>query len=192
MKIVAICGLGFFFLSTGLSLGQVKFEKEYRLEAAKVPLPARQFVDSLDFGRRVRWYMETSEKSKSIEAKSKRNCQRFSVEFGLAGELQDVEIEIRWKDLPEVLRETIQQSLDAEFRRFKIKKVQRQLTGEREEILDYLRQRGDGKSLTTRYEIVLKGKKDGEVSEFEYTFSDEGRLEKRAKVVFRNTDNLEY
>lgn len=179
-------------LSFHVVFAQQKFEKEYRIEAAEVPLSARQFVDSLDFGRRVRWYRELSQQGESIEAKSKREGQKYSVEFGLSGELQDVEIETAWRDLPEVLQENIEQNLNAEFERFKIRKVQRQLTGKSKAILNYLRQPGDGGDLTTKYELVLKGRKGGETDEFEYTFSVDGKLEKRAKMDFRNTDNLEY
>lgn len=181
-----------FFLATDDLLGQVKYEKESRVQAEEVPLRARQFVDSLGFARRVRWYSEISERGKSVEAKSKRNGQRVSVEFGLAGELQDVEVELAWKQLPESLREDIRQDLNTEFQRFKIRKVQRQLTGKRAEIVEYLNHQSDDDGLIIRYEIVLKGRKNGRTHEFEYTYSAEGQLKKKAKMVFRNTDNLEY
>ncbi|WP_373513619.1 hypothetical protein [Persicitalea sp.] len=192
MKSVPACCLLFFLFSTGITFGQVKYEKEYRLKAADVPPLARQFVDSLDFARRVRWYMETSEQGKSIEAKSKRDGQKYSVEFDPSGKLQDVEIEVAWRSLPEVLRTKIEQSLNDDFERFKIRKVQRQFSGERKEILNYLKQRSDGSGLTVRYELVLRGRKGRNTDKFEYTFSADGDLEKSAKIVFRNTDNLKY
>ncbi len=192
MKLLVISNFLLFFLCISPLIAQQKFEKEYRIEAADVPLVARQFVDSLDFGRRVRWYREVSQQGESIEAKSKREGQKYSVEFGLSGDLQDVEIEIAWRDLPEALRKNIEQSLKAEFDRFKIRKVQRQFTGKSKDILNQLRQPDGGGDLTTKYELVLKGRKGGETNQFEYTFSADGKLEKRAKMVFRNTDNLEY
>lgn len=192
MKILIPAFLILFFLATGDLLGQIKYEKESRIKAEEVPLRARQFVDSLEFTRRVRWYSETSERGRSIEAKSKRDGKRFSAEFGLAGELQDVEVSWRWKELPELARRGICQSMKAEFERYRIIKVQRQSSGSRAEVLKYLTQGGDGSGLTTKYETVLKGRRKGETSKYEYTYSAEGKLEKRAKLAFRNTDNLEY
>ncbi|GHB68852.1 hypothetical protein [Persicitalea jodogahamensis] len=192
MKRFIICCFLISFSTAQVSLGQIKYEKEYRLKAVDIPPAARQFVDSLDFERRVRWYVEVSQQGKSIEAKSKRGGQKYSVEFDTTGRLQDVEIEVSWRDLPEALRKNIEQNLENEFKRFRIRKVQRQFTGKSEDVLNYLGQRGNGNRLTIKYELVLRGRKDGETDEFEYTFSAEGRLEKRAKLVFRNTDNLEY
>jgi hypothetical protein len=177
---------------TARAQAQQKFEKEYRLKTEEVPLLARQFVDSLDFDRRVRWYMEISQDGKTVEAKSRRDGSRYSIEFDTTGTLQDVEIEIRFGDVPEKLRETITQKLDAELDRVRITKIQEQLTGSKKNILDYLKGSQDKTGLTTRYEAIVRGSKDGERNEFEYTFSLEGEIEKRAKVVFRNTDNLVY
>lgn len=171
---------------------QQKFEKEYRLKTQEVPSLARQFVDSLDFDRRVKWYMEISQDGKSVEAKSKRNGQRYSIEFDSTGILQDVEIEVRFGTIPEKLRETITQNLDVELDRFRITKTQEQLTGARKDLLTYLKGGPDKTALTTRYEAIVRGTKDGERNEFEYTFSLSGEIEKSSKVVFRNTDNLVY
>lgn len=174
------------------AFAQQKFEKEYRLKTDEVPLRARQFVDSLDFDRRVKWYMEISQLGKTVEAKSKYNHQRYSVEFDTTGRLLDVEIEINFTSLPEEVQETIVQNLDAEFDRFRLRKIQEQLTGTRRNLLTYLKERQDKMGLTTRYEMILKGSKNGERNEFEYTFSEQGVIENRATLVFRNTDNLEY
>lgn len=190
MKLFVINSL--LFLCIGPVLAQQKFEKEYRIEATDVSPLARQFVDSLDFGRRVGWYREISQQGESIEAKSKRGGQKYSVEFGLAGELQDVEIEIAWRSLSDDIQRNIEQSLNADFEKFKIRKVQRQFSGQGEEVLNQINHPSQGNNVTTKYELVLKGRKDGETNEFEYTFSANGILEKKAKMNFRNTDNLEY
>ena len=176
----------------GNAHAQEKFEKEYRLKTEEVPLRARQFVDSLDFDRRVKWYMEISQLGKTVEAKSRYNRQRYSVEFDTTGRLLDVEIEINFYAIPEDLQETIARNLNAEFGRFRILKIQQQLTGSRKNLLTYLKDRKDKTGLTTRYEAILKGSKNGERNKFEYIFSEQGEIEKRATLVFRNTDNLEY
>lgn len=188
--------LAFFFLlfftsASGL-LAQEKFEKEYRLKTETVPLPARQFVNALPFNRRVKWYAEVSELGKTVEAKTKFERRRYSVEFDSAGKLLDVEIEISFKDIPEKVRNEITRNLAAELERFSIKKTQEQLTGPRENLLAHLAQGQQKAGLTTRYELIVKGSDEDGRHEFEFTFSAQGQLEKKAKLVFRNTDNLQY
>ncbi len=192
MKIIVQGFILFFLLAAGAVFGQVKYEQESRIDVAEAPLPARQFVDSLAFDRRVRWYLETSDKGKSVEAKSRRNGKKYSVEFDLSGALQDVEVELPWKALPEPVRGEICQALKADFERYRIGKVQRQYTGKPAEVLNHLTQRDDGQRLTIKYEIMLRGRKEREAHQYQYTFSAEGKVEKRAIQVFRNTDNLEY
>ena len=183
----------FLFVTLSASaFAQQKFEKEYRLKTAEVPLLARQFVDSLDFDRRVKWYMEISQNGKSVEAKSKRKRQRYSVEFDTTGKLLDVEIEVRFGAIPEAVQETMTQQLQGEFEKYRILKIQQQFTGTRNELLNYLTKPKGTPSPTTRYEAMVKGSKNGERQEFEYTFSSRGEIERKATVVFRNTDNLEY
>lgn len=192
MKIKLAFSLFLFFVSASGLLAQEKFEKEYRLKSEFVPLTARQFVDSLPFNRRVKWYAEVSELGKTVEAKTKFDCQRYSVEFDSAGRLLDVEIEINFGAIPEKVRDEITRNLGAEFEKFSIKKIQRQLTGTRRNLLAYLTQSQEKLGLTTRYELIVKGSKDGERHEFEFTFSEQGQQEKKARLVFRNTDNLQY
>lgn len=180
------------FASAANAFAQQKFEKEYRLKTDEVPLRARQFVDSLNFDRRVKWYMEISQLGKTVEAKSKRNHQRYSVEFDTTGRLLDVEIEVPYGAIPDQVQSTVAQQLRGEFGKYRILKMQQQFTGTRNELLTYLTKREGTSALTTRYEATVKGSKSGERNEFEYTFSLLGEIEKRAVVVFRNTDNLEY
>jgi len=192
MKIKLAFSLLLFFISASGLLAQEKFEKEYRLKTETVPLLARQFVDSLPFNRRIKWYAEVSELGKTVEAKTKFERRRYSVEFDSAGKLLDVEIGISFEDIPEKVQAEIMRNLAAEFEKFSLKKIQEQLTGTRENLLAHLAQ-GQGKTgLTTRYELIVKGSKDGEKHEFEFTFSAQGQQEKKAKLVFRNTDNLQY
>lgn len=181
-----------FFVTLSVSaLAQQKFEKEYRLKTAEVPLLARQFVDSLDFDRRVKWYMEVSQNGTSVEAKGRRDGKRYSVEFDTTGKIQDVEIEVPFGAIPDAVQSTMTQQLQGEFEKYRILKIQQQFTGTRNELLTYLTNEGTP-SPNTRYEAMVKGSKNGERQEFEYTFSSRGEIERKATVVFRNTDNLEY
>ncbi len=174
------------------SWGQQKFEKETRIKIAQVPVPAQQFIAAIPFPRRIKWYKEENLSSSSIEAKTKYNKHKYSIEFGIEGELQDVEIKINWAEVPERTQTAIQQYLKETFNRFKYRKIQEQLSGETAAVLDYLLGKEKKENITTQYEIVLKGKKAGQTSWFEYTFDAQGKFKDQKTIIFRNTDNLEY
>lgn len=191
-KTIRLFVISTLILCVHATFAQQKFEKEYQLKTSEVPLRTRQFVDSLDFDHRVKWYMEISQSGTSVEAKGRRDGKRYSVEFDTTGKIQDVEIEIPYGAIPNEVQNTMTQQLRGEFDTYRILKMQQQLTGSRNELLTYLTKPRGTSALTIRYEATVKGSKSGERNEFEYTFSLLGEIEKRATVVFRNTDNLEY
>ncbi|MDQ4139839.1 MAG: hypothetical protein M3142_04880, partial [Bacteroidota bacterium] len=116
-------------LITNQTFGQTKYEKEYRLKPQEVPVEARKFVDALRFSGKVKWYFEENLKGNSIEAKVTNNQKRYSLEFDTLGNLQDVEVQIDWLEIPEVTRNNISGSLDSEYSDYKINKIQVQYTG---------------------------------------------------------------
>lgn len=194
MKNKVFFSLLLILLSGNFLCAQQKFEKEYRLKTSAVPELARQFVDSLGFDRRVKWYMEISELGKTVEAKSRLKRRHYSVEFDSAGRFLDIEIEISFEEIPQDIKEVIAKKLKEQFDTYRIIKVQEQLTGTKENVRSYLI---DSKSvpldkLVTKYEILVKGSKNRVVNEYEIIFSKKGIIEKKSEIIFRNTDNLEY
>ena len=187
LLLALFCGL-----VAGVSWGQQKFEKETRIKSSQVPSSAQQFIAALPFPRKIKWYKEENLTHSSFEAKTSYNQHKYSIEFDTEGELQDVEIKIKWAEVPELTQTAIQQYLAATFERFKYSKIQEQLSGERAAIMDYLLGKEKKETITTQYEIVLKGKKAGQTSWFEYTFDAQGRFKDQKTIIFRNTDNLEY
>lgn len=188
---------GYFFLISLLlfslsTIAQVKQEREYRIEASEVPEPARQFIDSIGGTPCVRWYYEENLEGNSIEGKLMYFKKKHSIEFSTDGQLQDVEILIDFDELPEPLQEAIEDRLDKEFDNFKVKKVQRQYTGQRLVLLELTKTGQSTSPYTTHYEMVIKGKKDHQKNLYEVTFSQQGELLEKEQILFRNTDNLEY
>lgn len=181
-------------LSGNLLFAQQKFEKEYRLKTSAVPEQARKFVDSLPFDRRVKWYVEISELGKTVEAKSKFEHKRYSVEFDSTGKFLDLEIEVDFSELPKDVKEIITQNLESKFGIHHITKTQTQLIGPQEIIQTYLigNKSEEPEQLSIKYEILVKGSKNKEVSKCEIIFSNTGNIEKESEILFRNTDNLEY
>lgn len=189
-SIKAIILLTLIFLIQSLE-AQEKLEREYRIRKDIVPLKARTFIKSLSFLHTVKWYGEESLNGKSIEAKTKHNRRKYSIEFDTQGNLQDVEIEISKTKISNEAFKNILLNLEKEFVTFKIIKIQKQLTGSEKDIKKYIIDniRND---VILKYEIVLKGKKSKGKQLYEFTFSEKGNLEKKEKIIFRNTDHLEY
>ncbi|MEM6378487.1 MAG: hypothetical protein AAF705_09745 [Bacteroidota bacterium] len=174
--------------------GQTKYEKEYRIPVKDVPEEALNYVNQYGFIKRIKWYKEESLTGMSIEAKSKKDKQKYSIEFDTNGQLQDVEIGFDIEKISTEVRALIQTSLNKEFDRFKFRKIQKQYAGPPQYILDYL----TGKvteldpSVRIQFEIVLEGRKASKAHLYEYTFSKAGALVSKNRIVLRNTDILEY
>lgn len=190
--ITAIQLFCFFFLTPTLILSQNKYEKETRVKKTEVPPIAVRWVKTLLPDTKIKWYRETSLIDLSYEAKGKHQHEHYSIEFDTSGQLQDVEIRISSSDIPDVASQKIQQKLREDFRKYKLIKIQKQLTGPNEKVLQYLRSGNTPIDITTRFEIVVAGKNKKNYQVFEYTFSINGAFENRTVIVYRNTDNLEY
>ena len=171
---------------------QQKYEKESRIKESEVPTQALAFIDSLEIEGKMRWYLEESIDHQSVEAKFKLNDQKYSIEFDLEGKLKDVEIQMPWIDLPQVLRDSISSHLKRDCKRSKVRKVQIQYTGPREVLLSRIKTGIDTDNYVVRYELVIKCAQPGDVSLYEYLFSDTGQALSRSLIIIKNSTNLEY
>lgn len=180
-----------FFISTS-AISQEKYEKEYRIRAAKVPQAALEFVHTAGFSKKVKWYKEEGLTRNSIEAKTKYRKTKYSIEFNTAGEIEDVEYIIQWQDIPALTRMNIERFLDSIYRKKRLVKIQVQLTGEKEELLQTFVQPQVEHNLITHYEIVLSGVRKGTHERYEYLFFENGEMKREAKIILKNTDHLEY
>lgn len=172
--------------------GQTKVEREYRIKVADVPPVARQAVDTLLPSHRVRWYREEGLSSSSVEAKSRWQGQPISIEFDQSGELEDVELQISWQQLPEAARTTLGQYLDQSYQRYKLIKVQQQYSGSLSAISQHLLQEEAKPEVTIAYELVLRVKTTQRYKLMEYLVNNEGEVLRRDEIITRNTDNLEF
>jgi hypothetical protein len=171
---------------------QQKFERESRLKAEDVPTEALKFIDAVEMNTRWKWYFEENLVGNSVEAKTKHKGKRYSVEFDVAGNIQDVEIEMNWQKLDELVRRNVSDALDSLFTRHKIDKIQIQYYAESTILLAFLNNEVPAPQARIQYEIVVKGKTTGRPKLYELTFSDNGKLFELSEIIFRNTDNLEY
>lgn len=182
--------LGSLFICTVLC-AQEKLEREYRIKRNKVPKKAIVFVKSLQLNNKIKWFGEESLHGSSIEAKTKVGKTKYSIEFDTLGNLQDVEIQIAKKQIPTRTLEKIQEKLGTDFTKFKFIKIQKQFSGKSEHVRSCIL-RKQYTEVTIKYEIVLKGTLQKKKGLYEYTFTDKGIYEKRERIIFKNSDNLEY
>ena len=181
--------LALFLVLPFYSYSQSKLEIEERIEKSKVPLLAQKFIDSLDFSSQVKWFVEQDFTKKTYEAKIKEKGKKYSIEFDSLGNIEDIEVEIEWNQIPLSTQNAICEKLTTDFEKFKIKRIQIQYSGKSSDLPNF---EVNTENLISRYEIVLKGKKQSKTSSYEYLFSEKGVVEEEMQIEFRNTDNIEY
>ena len=184
-----ILTLAFFFSISFYSYSQSKREIEERIAKEEVPFLAQKFIDSLYFSSKIRWYREKNYIKTTYEAKIKHTGKKYSIEFDSLGNIEDIELEIKWKQISTSTQNAICEKLNTEFKKFKIKKIQIQYTGLKKDLFNF---KISTQSLIIKYEIIVKGKKDTQNSFYEYLFSEKGKLEQKLQIDFRNIDHLEY
>jgi hypothetical protein len=172
--------------------GQQKYEKESRLNETNVPFSALDFIDSLEIEGKIKWYLEEGINHTSIEAKFKLNKQKYSIEFDSLGNLEDIEIQIEWDELQKSLRDSISSQLSKDCIKHKIKKIQIQYSGDRSALLYKIKTGKSANNYIVRYEIIVRCKHVKNVALFEYLFSDTGQILTTSKLIFKNSNNLEY
>jgi len=192
MTRLMIIGTSLFFILQINASAQQKFERESRLKPAKVPPEALQFIEAVEMNTRWKWYFEENLEGNSVEAKTKYNGRRYSVEFDTTGIIQDIEVETKWQEMDEHIRSNISESLDSLFTRHNIIKIQIQYSAEKPVLLAILNNKAEFSESRIQYEIEVKGKETGRPKLYELTFTELGKLTDISEIIFRNTDNLEY
>lgn len=182
------------FLFWNITGAQVKYEKEYRIDAEEVPATALQFIAALDFPSKVKWYKEEGFQKTSIEAKTKDQLSRFSIEFSSSGLLEDIEIKCKWEQLPVQVRTSIAQYFSSNFQKHKIRKIQVQYQGQADALkaIRTNRPKSSTQQMEVRYELVVKVKRKDTYQLLELLFDDRGNYLQEWIIILKNTDNLEY
>lgn len=171
---------------------QTKFEKETCMKKKDVPTKALVYVDSLNFNKKVRWYKETGINRTSIEAKTKYKGKKYSIEFSPDGNLEDIEIKIKWAEIPQNTQTKITEFLNSRYKKYKIDKIQIQYVGNSKTIFHHLRKGDTLEDAKINYEFVINSKVNRTYKKFEYLFSEYGEFLSYAEIVLKNTNNIEY
>ncbi|MFT4761131.1 MAG: hypothetical protein ACI9XO_001643 [Paraglaciecola sp.] len=173
--------------------GQVKYEKEYRLKQENIPEKAKNFIEKFGFSNKIKWYMEEGLKSTSIEAKTKENSTRYSVEFSNDGTIEDIEVVTNWNEMGAVLQEKICTQFSGNYTQFRIDKIQIQYTGAADQLVKLLKTPDAVlPQLKIHYEIVVMTKTEDQYQPMEFLFDSAGEIVHQSKIIQRNLNNLEY
>jgi len=183
----------FVFAVTFSGISQVKFEKELRVKVADVPSEALNFIQEFLPERKVKWFYEEGNFGNSFESKFKHDGLKYSVEFDTTGKIQDIEILIQFDEIEAYISNKIRSTLNQLFENHKIQKIQVQYTGNVYDLLSLNQlSKANTQQLGIAYELVVKGKMDGEVKLLEFNFSQSGDLVQKSELHLQNFDNLEY
>lgn len=181
-----------FFTSMNSAFSQAKLEREYRIKDSQVPLKATEFIKNTFGTIKLKWYGEESLKGRSVEAKGSFNKKLYSIEFDTLGNLQDIEVRIDMKSIPENTRNKIKRQLETKFKAFRIHKVQAQQVADASEIKSSKGGEIISDEMITNYEIVLKGRKEKKYSFYEVLFTKDGELIRESQMIERNNHHLIY
>lgn len=189
--------LGLFFAIvwslTSTALSQEKNEREKRIQQEEFPqIAVLELQKILGDDLSIRYYHEFDGQAESYEAKFKWEKHHFSIEFDTTGLVQDVEIRVRRKELPEQTMKGIRDYLDKEYDDWRLEKIQIQYdhSANGKRLIDAAI--NHRQSLDPKYELIVASKLKGKISYYEMLFSEGGTLLLKRKVVKRSYDFLRF
>ena len=176
-----------------LSLAQEKIEREKRIKSNEVPSKAIEWMDDAyeDLENQIKWYFEETSGRYSYEAKVKFMDDLHSIEFDTLGNIQDIEIIKEWDELLPEVKENLQNYFQSNFKKFKIRKIQIQYTGDEDDLEDLIDE-NEFDDLTIRYEIKFYGKTEQDKKIWEALFDDEGKYIQKREVILNTSNNLNF
>lgn len=174
------------------AFAQQKFEREYRVNKNKVPKKSVDFVHQCNFKKKVKWYVEESQDGTTFEAKVYKKKHLYSIEFLENGTLLDVEKRVKFSKLPKDIKKRIRKTLAITFKKYHIKKTQKQWKGNSEKLMQFITKKQKVTKEETAFEIVVKGRRNKEYHLFEILFNHKGKILKKLQFAPINSDNLEF
>ncbi|WP_424003115.1 hypothetical protein [Maribacter sp. IgM3_T14_3] len=162
----------------------------------KSQFPAKAIVtidENLTDFKRIKFYKETDSTKISFEAKLKKDKLWYSIEFDENGVLEDIEILIKITDIPNDTYARIEDYLNKNFTKYRIKRLQQQYPSKNESLEATFKSAFQNLILpTNNYEIVIVGKKDKGYLDYEIQFDAEGNFRKIRTSLPPNYDHVLY
>jgi len=183
------------FCLVQFGIAQNKYERESRIKVEEFPDKSYTVIqDYLEDAKRVRFYQETDSVKKSFEAKFKKGRLHYSVEFDQNGILEDVEFQIKERDIPNDTWDTILYYLDKNHTKYRVKRIQQQYPVlENQSIEQTLHNAFQNLILPeVNYELVFVAKENKAYQEYEALFNADGQLIQLRKSYPSGYDYLLY
>ena len=173
--------------------GQTKTEIEKRVDVENVPSKAVEDLseDVKEFDK-VKWYYQEDGYKRVFEAKFKQFSQQYSVEFDTLGNIANVEIIIKKRQVPKKTLKKMMSYLEEEFEDYKIRKIQREHLGEDDDLMDLIEENELDDDLTIKYEVGVNAKIDNQRKLYEISFDHDGKVLTLREVIIQSTDILDY
>ncbi|RMG30088.1 MAG: hypothetical protein D6730_02845 [Bacteroidetes bacterium] len=173
-------------------LAQPKYEREYRVGSQQLPVEARQFVATTFGSTRVKWYKEENLSGYTYEAKLRWHRKKYSVEFDSTGQLQDIELLIKARQLPAATRHQIETYLQKAYDKAKITRLQQQWSGPAACLSAAIREEEVSCAYTIHYEVEAFTQQAGKRVPYELLFDEGGKLLSRREIIDAPNTNLVY
>lgn len=156
---------------------QNKNEYEHRISRAEFPESALETLNNLPENLKKQRFLKELDNSKSsFETKFKHSGQWYSIEFSEQGILEDVEIYTKFKNLSKTVKKSIKTSLDRDYKRHKIFKVQLQFLKDKGATYLLNNQLKNKDLKPDSYEVVAALKDSEGWNLYELTYANNGEL----------------
>ncbi|MBR9845095.1 MAG: hypothetical protein GYB35_02810 [Algicola sp.] len=168
----------FFLFSVSLS-AQTKNEKESRIQLSEFPENAQILIQPIISDvRRIKHYKEIDGEYVSFESKFKYKKYWYSVEFSRLGILEDIEVEIKERNLESIISKTINLYLKENFIKYDIIKIQEQYVADSStEDTSFLKSVLENRNvLNSNYELIIAVKSSEDWQLKEMTFGPKGEF----------------
>jgi hypothetical protein len=190
-----------------------KVEIEKQIKEADFPQQSLITIGAiLSKSKNVRYYEEKSENNVFYEIKTKYKGEKLSIKFYEDGQLFDLEVLLKFEELPESIIKEIESFLTSSFKKHKVKRVQVQYSPEEvieldeeedeeerdedlEEQIEFIEDFMDKEyeDFLIRYELEVEViEKNKERGFYEFTFNHLGDLISKKSIVKRGDDNILY
>lgn len=179
------------FLLFQFSAFTQKIEKESRVSEEFIPGKALEFINDLNLNDKVKWFKEKTTGRDSYESKFKEGGAFYSVEFDTLGNVEDVEVIQKKRNLSQQERTVLKEGMLKEFEKFKWVKIQRQYVGDEYKLKRIITEKEE--LIQPNFEVEIEAMtSEGGWKMYEILLSSDGEILMKREVQLRPTDNLNY
>lgn len=177
-----------------LSFAQKTYEREFRIRKSQFPSAAHTLIENnIEGVKRLKFYQETDSNKVSFKAKLKKDKLWYNLDFDKEGVLEKIEILINSTDIPNDTYLNIENYLNNNFYKYRIKKLQQQYYSNNDTLEETFKKAFQNLILSSNmYEIVIAGKKERGYLDYEIQFDADGNFKKIRTALPSNYDHVLY